>query len=97
MYQCSNKLKFYLFADDTNILCTEKNLKAFQVIVNAELRNFCDWLTSYKFSLNTKRSLYYFTLARRELVITLTLAFWITRKIDSLVLSLRIILNILAS
>ena len=26
MYQCSNKLKFYLFADDTNILYADKNL-----------------------------------------------------------------------
>ena len=27
MYLCSNKLKFYLFADDTNILYADKNLK----------------------------------------------------------------------
>ena len=49
------KIKFYLFADDT-ILYADKNLKTSEVIVNAELRNFCDWLTSNKLSLNTKKS-----------------------------------------
>ena len=56
MYQCSNKFKFYLFADDTNILYADKNLKTLEVTVNAELKNFCDWLTSNKLSLNTKKS-----------------------------------------
>ena len=56
MHQCSNKFKFYLFADDTNILYADKNLKTLEVTVNAELRNFCDWLTSNKLSLNTKKS-----------------------------------------
>ena len=56
MYQCSNKFKFYLFADDTNILYAAKNLKTSEVTVNAELRNFCDWLKSNKLSLNTKKS-----------------------------------------
>ena len=56
MYQCSNKFKFYLFADDTNILYAEKNFKTLEVTVNAELRNFCDWLTSNKLYLNTKKS-----------------------------------------
>lgn len=47
---------FYLFADDSNILNADKNLKTLEVIVNAKLRNFCDWLTSNKLSLNTKKS-----------------------------------------
>ena len=42
MHQCSNKFKFYLFADDTNILYADKNLKTLEVTVNAELKNFCD-------------------------------------------------------
>ena len=56
MYQCSNKFKFYLFTDDTNILYADKNLKTLEVTVNAELKNFWDWLTSNKLSLNTKKS-----------------------------------------
>ena len=34
IHQCSNKLKFYLFADDTNILYADKNLKSLEDIVN---------------------------------------------------------------
>ena len=56
MYQCSNKFKLYLFADDTNILYADKNLKTSKLTVNAALRNFCDWLTYNKLSLNTKKS-----------------------------------------
>ena len=56
MYQCSNKFNFYLFADDTNILYANKNLKTLEVTVNAELRNLCDWLTSNKLSLNINKS-----------------------------------------
>ena len=28
--KCSNKLRFYLFADDTNILYADKNVKALE-------------------------------------------------------------------
>ena len=41
---------------DTNILYADKNLKTLEATVNAELKNFCDWLRSNKLSLNTKKS-----------------------------------------
>ena len=44
----SDKLKFYLFADETNILYADKNLEAVKQSVNAELNNVHDWLTSNK-------------------------------------------------
>ena len=40
----SDKLKFYLFADDTNLLYADKNLKAIEQTVNVELNNVHDWL-----------------------------------------------------
>ena len=43
IHQCSNKLKFYLFADDTNILYADKNLKSLENIVNIELQNLHEW------------------------------------------------------
>ena len=52
----SDKLKFYLFADEPNILYADKNLKAVEQTVNAELKNVHDWLTTYKLTLNTKKS-----------------------------------------
>ena len=56
LHLCSNKFSFYLFADDTNILYADKNLAILEKIVNVELQNFCDWLTSNKLTLNTKKS-----------------------------------------
>ena len=56
MHKCSDKLKFYLFADDTNILYADKNMKALESTVNIELRHLYDWLTASKLTLNIKKS-----------------------------------------
>jgi hypothetical protein len=56
MHKCSDKLQFYLFADDTNILYADKNMKALESTVNIELRNLYDWLTASKLTLNIKKS-----------------------------------------
>ena len=53
---CSNKLTFYLFADDTNILYAHKNLKLLEQIINTELHKLYNWLTSNKLTLNLKKS-----------------------------------------
>ena len=39
IYNASDKLAFYLFADDTNLLFAEKYLKALEIVVNEELMN----------------------------------------------------------
>ena len=56
IHQCSNKLKFYLFADDTSILYADKNLKSLENTVNIELHNLHNWLTSNKLTLNTSKT-----------------------------------------
>ena len=53
---CSDKFKFFLFADDTNVLYAHKDLKAPESIVNAELHNLYNWLTSNKLILNINKS-----------------------------------------
>ena len=50
----SDKLKFYLFTDDTNLLYADKNLKAIEQMVNVELNNVHDWLITNRLTLNTK-------------------------------------------
>ena len=55
---CSNKLKFFLFADDTNALYAHKDLKTLELTLNAELHNLYNWLTSDKLSQNIKKSNY---------------------------------------
>ena len=51
-----NKLKFDLFADDTNLLYADKNLKSLESAVNNELYKVYTWLTANKLSLNIKKS-----------------------------------------
>ena len=40
IYSCSDKLSFYFFADDTNLLYADKNLQSLKAIVNNELKNY---------------------------------------------------------
>ena len=53
IHQCSTKLKFYLFADDTNIWKKKFEIKVIETEVNTE---FCNWLTSNKSTLNISKS-----------------------------------------
>ena len=52
----SQKLKFYIFADDTNMLYADKNLKSLEATVNKELQNVCEWLHANKLTINAKKS-----------------------------------------
>ena len=55
--KASNKLGFYLFADDTNLLYADRNLKSLESVVNVELlNNVGDWLSANKLSLNMKKT-----------------------------------------
>ena len=56
IHLCSNKLHFFLFTDDANILYADKDLKSLEQTVNAELKNLHDWLTTNKLTLNTEKS-----------------------------------------
>ena len=51
-------LSFYLFADDTNLLYADKNLKSLESTVNDELYKLYDWLIANKLSLNIKKCNY---------------------------------------
>ena len=56
IYRSSDKLAFYLFADDTNLLYANKNLRTLELVVNLELHKVCEWLTANKLTLNVKKS-----------------------------------------
>lgn len=53
---CSDKLKFCLFADDTSLLYANRDLKSLEKTVNAELQKLCEWLTANRLTLNIKKS-----------------------------------------
>ena len=42
IYNSSEKFSFYLFADDTNLLYADKDLKSPESVVNIELQKVCD-------------------------------------------------------
>ena len=56
----SKTLKFYLFADDTDILLSNKNLKSLENTMNIELNKVYQWLISNKLTLNLKKSNFVF-------------------------------------
>lgn len=54
--KASTLFTFFLFADDTNLLYANKDLKMLERIVNSELVKLCNWLTANKLTLNIKKS-----------------------------------------
>ena len=55
IYNSSKKLSFYLFADDTNLLYADKDLKSLESVINIELQKVCDWLNANKQTTNAKK------------------------------------------
>ncbi len=61
LHQAIHHSETYLFADDTNLLNINKNLKQFQKQTNLDLKHLCQWLLANKISLNkTKTELIFF-------------------------------------
>ena len=52
----SDKLSFYLFADDTNLLYADREINSLERVVNAELSKVQEWLVANKLTLNAKKS-----------------------------------------
>ena len=52
----SDKLSFYLFADDTNLLYADRDINSLERVINAELSKVQEWLVADKLTLNAKKS-----------------------------------------
>ena len=52
----SRKFRFYLFADDTNILYVDKDLRSLEKVVNEEFKNVYNWLAVNKLTINIRKS-----------------------------------------
>ena len=95
IHKCSNKLRCYLFADDTNILYADKNVKALETRINIELGKFYVWLTANKLTLNTKKSNFMLFLPyQKQLAYQPKICLTIS-KINMLILSLKSTLSTL--
>ena len=58
IHNSSDKLSFFLFADDTKLLYADKDLKSLEETVNNELLKVSEWLNANKLTLNAKKSNY---------------------------------------
>ena len=58
MANISKKLKFILFADDTNVFCSGENMNDVIQMLNDELRNMSVWFKVNKLSLNVSKTNY---------------------------------------
>ena len=54
--ESSDKINFFLFADDATAVYADKNLKSLESIVIQELCKLLDWLTANKLTLNIKKT-----------------------------------------
>ena len=52
----SDKLSFYLFADDISLLSADRDINSLERVVNAELGIVQEWLVANKLTLNAKMS-----------------------------------------
>ena len=44
IYTCSSLLSFILFADDTNLFISGKNIEELETLVNREMKRVQEWL-----------------------------------------------------
>ena len=54
--KASKMMNFYLFADDTSLFYSHKNINTLEEVVNVELGCIQDWLVANKLTLNTNKS-----------------------------------------
>ena len=70
----SNKLKFYLFADDTNIYLESDNLNELEKVANNELKHLSLWLKVNRLALNISKTNYViFHSSQRKLDLNITI------------------------
>ena len=69
----SNKLKFFLFADDTNLYYESPDLKEIEKTVNEELKKLSLWLNINRLALNVGKTNFVIFRANRPLTHNVTL------------------------
>ena len=53
---CSDKLSFKIFADDTNVFTSVNNLKSLKTPVDSELEKVKEWCDENKLSISTAKT-----------------------------------------
>ena len=55
-HNCSDFFDFHIFADDTNLFCSNRSLLSLEALVNENLNHISEWLIANKLSLNIKKT-----------------------------------------
>ena len=63
----SDKLEFFLFADDTNIYYEANDLDSIQRVMNDELKKLQDWLITNSLALNISKTNFIFSAPNKPL------------------------------
>ena len=53
---CSEKLTFKIFADDTNVFASARDLKSLETLMNSELEKVKEWCDVNKLSINMSKT-----------------------------------------
>ena len=56
--KCSSSLDFILFADDTNIICSNDDPDTLETVLNKDLHIISNWFKLNKLSLNVAKTNY---------------------------------------
>ena len=65
---CSKILDIHLFADDSNLFLSDKNLLNLERVINCELVKVKDWLNANKLTLNVSKSNFFIFLSYKKKV-----------------------------
>lgn len=63
---CSGVLSFTIFADDTNLFASAKDLKSVELQINLELTKVKEWCEINQLSINLKKSIYMIVKSQRK-------------------------------
>ena len=64
----SNKLQFYLFAEDTSLTYANGDLTKLETEINEELFKVCSWLVVNKLTLNIEKTNYIMFRSRQKTI-----------------------------
>ena len=81
IYTSATNVSFHLYADDTCLFYSNKNLKTLETNVNVARNNIPNWLKANKLTLNVKKfHLLIFNITKIMLIIKCKLSFLLTKK-----------------
>ncbi|KXJ05275.1 RNA-directed DNA polymerase from mobile element jockey [Exaiptasia diaphana] len=72
---CSDKLKFKIFADDTNLFASAKDLKTLESTMNYELAKVKEWCNTNKLSINMSKTNFMIIKSAKKKDVTINIKF----------------------